>query len=310
MLSSKFYLPVLAGSLICASAQASVINGTLQNGFATRDLSVTTLLGGNEEDMNSIPDVVDWTYWRAFEGSVAFGTVIDGVTIGTFDPPPQSMAYTAISKNAGIIDNDNVNITKSNDNRNYRWWSKSGTTFVSSSTATKHNAGWFFSDGDGPVFTQETNDEGELVDVPVEPDEDRGKLGATFARRNGGSTNEITTTLSLDAGSYSVYLFIDVNAVLVDLTATLDDGATASVTAPIITNGEGATIKGKQVWQLDVDSDSSQTLALSLFGQGIDLTASSFNLDGIVVTQGAAVPEPASLALIGLGGLVALGRRR
>ncbi|QQE10526.1 PEP-CTERM sorting domain-containing protein [Planctomycetota bacterium] len=298
-----------AAGLLCASGlSASTINGTLDNDFLAKDLSVTEVVGGDAADMNSIPDVVDWSYWRATTDAVA---PLDPDN-AAFSPPAQEDAYFSITKDAGIISNT-LTITKSNDSRGYGWWSFAKkplpSTYKSSANFSKHNAGWFFSDGDGPVFQLVDNGEGELVEEAVERDEDSGRLGVAFAKSHDSSvTADVATTVNLDAGDYTVYLFMNNNGMTVDLTAALDDGAATAATTSIITSQSGDSIKGKHVWELNVSNDSAQALTLTLGGAGIAGEATNFNIDGIVVTQ--VIPEPASLVLLGLGGLLALKRRK
>lgn len=83
-----------------------------------------------------------------------------------------------------------------------------------------------------------------------------------------------------------------------------------SSAAPFITTfttagnaGTPATFKPGVTFSFNTGSSTSKAFTIQAVGQRI-------TLDGIAVVQGATIPEPGSLALLGLGGLMIARRRR
>ncbi len=101
---------------------------------------------------------------------------------------------------------------------------------------------------------------------------------------NNGSSVPTLGTYSLDT-THSLLLSID------------DDANTYDVTLDGVLIGDDVTFR------------NAVTIS-DLFFQVSSGNQQTFNVDNLVLSDSAAIPEPASLALLGLGGLLLMGRRR
>jgi hypothetical protein len=131
-----------------------------------------------------------------------------------------------------------------------------------------------------------------------------------------GLEGSLTASFGLLAGNdYQIKLYGRVvnaggNRADVRMTAIFD-GATEITDAPRTFSLAG----GAYVYMLnltDVTVDDTLTIALTNFNQGTDLTAGniSVRIGAVGVTQITAIPEPTTTALLGLGGLALILRRR
>jgi hypothetical protein len=130
-----------------------------------------------------------------------------------------------------------------------------------------------------------------------------------------GLEGSLTASFGLLAGNdYQIKLYGRVvnagDRADVQMTAIFD-GATETTDAP----RTFSLVGGAYVYTLDLTNvtvDDTLTIALTNFNQGTDPTAGniSVRIGAVGVTQTTAIPEPTTTALLGLGGLALILRRR